>query len=159
MEKLPSFLLTLDLKKFKTRKCSLGDDPAHNLKKCPDYHEKAKDFRRDPRLYTAEMCSLVAKKKPCPQGDECRYCHNRVEEFYHPDKYKAKFCQSYLSKTSLCEYGEYCCFAHGDHDISIDLIDKFEVDTDFYSFHYKTVWCPYVDTNHDRDSCVFAHNW
>jgi hypothetical protein len=82
-----------------------------------------------------------------------------VEEFYHPDKYKAKFCQNYFSKTSLCEYGKYCCFAHGDHELRIDLIDKYEMDTLFYFFRYKTVWCPYVDTDHDRESCVFAHNW
>lgn len=26
-------------------------------------------------------------------------------------------------------------------------------------FHFKTVWCPYNETSHERDVCVFAHNW
>ena len=26
-------------------------------------------------------------------------------------------------------------------------------------FHFKTVWCPYSDTSHARDACVYAHNW
>jgi hypothetical protein len=89
----------------------------------------------------------------------CIYCHTRVEEFYHPDKYKAKFCQSYLSTTGLCDYAEYCSFAHNESEITIDLIGKLVQDTDFYYFHYKTVWCPFVDSSHDRETCVYAHNW
>jgi len=58
--------LTLDLNTFKTQKCSKTDDPTHNLKKCPDYHEKSKDKRRVPHLYTSELCSFIAKKKQCP---------------------------------------------------------------------------------------------
>ena len=110
-------------------------------------------------MYTSELCSFIAKKKHCPQGDNCIYCHTRVEEFYHPDKYKAKFCQSYLSTTGLCDYGEYCSFAHNEAELSIDLIGKFVHDTDFYYFHYKTVWCPFVDSQHMRETCVYAHNW
>jgi hypothetical protein len=33
------------------------------LKKCPDFHEKSKDRRRPPQLYTSELCSFIAKKK------------------------------------------------------------------------------------------------
>ena len=42
----------------------------------------------------------------CPNGDNCDKAHNRVEEFYHPDKYKAKFCSSYLEpiKNAECDY-------------------------------------------------------
>jgi len=113
-----------------------------------------------PHSYTSELCSFIAKKKQCPQGDACIYCHTRVEEFYHPDKYKAKFCQSHLSVTGLCDYGEYCSFAHNESEISIDLIGKFDMDVDFYYFHYKTVWCPFVDSSHMRDgTCPYAHNW
>jgi hypothetical protein len=89
----------------------------------------------------------------------CDKAHNRVEEFYHPDKYKAKFCSSYLNKTGECEYGEFCSFAHSDEELSIELIEKFEPDMDFYLFHFKTVWCPYKENDHERDVCVYAHNW
>ena len=30
---------------------------------------------------------------------------------------------------------------------------------DFYIYHFKTVWCPYKDDDHDRKNCVYAHNW
>lgn len=89
------------------------------------------------------MCEFILKKKQCPQGDSCTFAHNRTEEFYHPDKYKAKFCASYTNKTGQCEYGDFCTFAHSDHEISIDLIDRLDRDDDFYLFHFKTVWCPY----------------
>jgi len=128
------------------------------LKRCPDFHEKLKDRRRPPTQYTSELCSYIAKKKQCPQGEACIYCHTRVEEFYHPDKYKAKYCQSFF-QNGECEYGEYCSFAHSELEVSVDLIEKFERDTDFYRFHYKTVWCPYPDASHDKDNCVYAHNW
>lgn len=26
-------------------------------------------------------------------------------------------------------------------------------------FHFKTVWCPYADPNHQKENCVYAHNW
>lgn len=85
--------------------------------------------------------------------------HNTVEEFYHPDKYKAKFCETYFEPDLECEYGDHCAFAHTDAEISIELIDRFDRDTDFYLFHFKTVWCPYNEDSHQREACVFAHNW
>ena len=92
----------LDLNTFKTILCQ-NSDPNHNLKKCANYHEKTKDRRRPPGNYKSELCSYVAKKKQCTQGDACIYCHTRVEEFYHPDKYRAKFCQAEMA--NKCEYG------------------------------------------------------
>jgi len=47
-----------------------------------------------------------------------------------------------------CEYGEYCSFAHSESEATIDLIGKYEYDVDFYYFHFKTVWCPYPEANH-----------
>jgi len=42
-------------------------------------------------MYTSEICPYVAvgRGQDCPMGDQCFRAHNRVEEFYHPDKYKA----------------------------------------------------------------------
>jgi hypothetical protein len=105
------------------------------------------------------MCPHIVKGKECTKGDRCQKAHNRVEEFYHPDKYKAKFCASYIDGSGDCEYGEYCSFAHSESEISVELIDRFELDSDFYMFHFKTVWCPNSDTTHARDACVYAHNW
>jgi hypothetical protein len=103
-------------------------------------------------MYTSEICPYVAvgRGQDCPMGDQCFRAHNRVEEFYHPEKYKVKFCSSYPGKLDSCEYGE----------LTVDLLHLMEPkDTDFYMFHFKTIWCPYSDTNHPRDSCVYAHNW
>ena len=101
----------------------------------------------------------MTRNSHCQQGDTCIKAHNRVEEFYHPDKYKAKFCASYIDGTNECEYGDFCCFAHSDEEISVELIEYFERDMDFYIFHFKTVWCPYSEKQHKRDACVYAHNW
>lgn len=98
----------------------------------------------------------------CANGDACDRAHNRVEEFYHPDKYKAKFCSSYLNPhkhNSECEYQEFCSFAHTEEELSVELIEKYDIDMDFYLFHFKTVWCPYREDDHDRKVCVYAHNW
>ena len=97
-------------------------------------------------------------KKKCPEKENCRKAHNFVEEVYHPDKYKAKFCISYTNNTKSCEYGEFCAYAHNEEEISINLIHKLDKDDDFYIFHFKTVWCPYSERNHERDLCVYAHN-
>lgn len=100
-------------------------------------------------------------------GDACTYCHTRVEEFYHPDKYKAKFCASFNPSNPnpirpTCEYGEYCSFAHSESELTVDLLHNFTKDADFYMFHFKTVWCPFNDSNgvkHDKEKCVYAHHW
>lgn len=74
-----------------------------------------------------------------------------MEEFYHPEKYKVKFCQTYPDRVDLCDYGDMCAFAHSEDEVTVDLLDKFEKNADFYMFHFKTIWCPYSDTSHPRD--------
>jgi hypothetical protein len=147
----------LDLLTFKTRPCKMQSN--HMPKRCPFYHDFKKDRRRPPTTYSDEMCAYSLNGKECPMGDSCPNCHNRVEEFYHPSKYKTKFCSSYPHILENCEYGPYCCFAHSESDIKIDLICKFTKDSDFYLFHFKTVWCPFNENNHAREQCVYAHNW
>lgn len=72
-----------------------------------------------------------------------------------------KFCQTYPDRVSNCDYGDMCAFAHFEEEVTVDLLDsdKFVKNADFYMFHFKTVWCPYSDTQHARDACVYAHNW
>jgi hypothetical protein len=158
----------LDLFNFKIAACNL-DQNSHNLKKCPYYHDANKDRRRPLGRYQSEICTYVLRGERagafgpinCPNGDNCDRAHNRVEEFYHPDKYKAKFCATYLNPTAKnsCEYDEFCSFAHNEQEISVELIEKYNIDMDFYFFHFKTVWCPYREDDHDRKACVYAHNW
>jgi hypothetical protein len=153
-------VIFIDLNTFKSQPCKSSFQ--HNPKKCFYYHEAKKDRRRALGTYTSEICSVIANggsNFDCPLGDSCSKSHNRVEEFYHPEKYKVKFCSSYPYKVDTCDYGDMCAFAHSESEVTVDLLDKFEVDDDFYMFHFKTMWCPYSDTTHARDACVYAHNW
>lgn len=161
----------LDLNTFKTEKCT-NTNPDHCQKKCVYYHDFNKDRRRKLGIYQSEKCNRIKKGQDCPDGDACTKAHNRVEEFYHPDKYKAKFCSVYLDRPigqgdlvnryqleSMCEYGEYCSFAHGFEELSVELLEQYLPDYDFYLYHFKTVWCPYRENDHDAKLCVYAHNW
>ena len=85
--------------------------------------------------------------------------HNKVEELYHHDNYKQKFCSTYPNRLNECEYGEFCSFAHSENEIKTELLHNYVFDTDFYIFHYKTLWCPFNLTSHDKALCVYAHNW
>ena len=150
-------LCFLDLKLFKVRQCTAGSN--HNPKKCLNYHDSKRDRRRPIGGYSSEPCKNIGKGRECPFGDSCKRAHNRVEEFYHPEKYKVKFCSTYPHNTDSCEYGQFCSFVHQVEEMKIDLIDEMEKDEDFYMFHFKTVWCPYTEKKHARDEWVYAHNW
>ena len=39
------------------------------------------------------------------------------------------------------------------------MVEKYKIDADFYLYHFKTVWCPYREDDHDRKVCLYAHNW
>jgi len=147
----------LDLKTFKVKQCTAGSN--HNPKKCLNYHDYKRDRRRAIGSYSSETCIHTSKSGECQFGDSCVRSHNRVEEFYHPEKYKVKFCSTYPNDTESCEYGQFCSFAHHTDEITIDMIDDMDRDDDFYMFHFKTVWCPYTEKKHARDECVYAHNW
>ena len=92
-------MIFLDLTKFKTQPCPFAKPGAksqqHNPKRCFYYHDSKKDRRRPLGTYTSEMCSEITSQHSrfkCKKGDACTKAHNRVEEFYHPEKYKSKFC-------------------------------------------------------------------
>jgi hypothetical protein len=81
-------VLLLDLMKYKTEPCQ--NTSVHNMKSCFYYHDgKTNDRRRPLGTYTSSLCS---KSRSCPQGDSCPRSHNSAEDFYHPEKYKTKFC-------------------------------------------------------------------
>ena len=142
-----SSLLTLST--FKIFQCK-KEDP-HSHKQCPFFHND-KDKRRE-NVKEASMCS-----KPDSCNGCCFRCHNNVELLYHRDNYKAKFCSFYPNKLLNCEYGRYCSFAHSESEIRSELIHNYVYDEDFYMFHYKTVWCPFNLSNHNKAKCVYAHN-
>ena len=76
------------------------------------------------------MCEYSEKNLKCPKGDLCRNSHNSVEQLFREEKYKSKFCSFYPNNLESCDYGKFCCFAHSEDDIKIDLIHNFVHDTD-----------------------------
>ena len=143
----------LDLESFKTQPCV--NTYQHNFKTCTFYHN-FKDRRRTGGFYSSDLCKTPEE---CPLGDNCLFSHNYIEQMYQREKYKTKFCGYYPNNLKSCEYGVYCSFAHSENEIIIDLIHNYEFDEDFYMFHYKTIWCPYNLSLHDKALCVYAHNW
>lgn len=147
----------LDLSNFKTQPCMTKMQ--HNYKTCFFFHN-AKDRRRTGTFFSSELCEFGERNPElCPMGDFCPKSHNRLEQLYHAEKYKTKFCSHFPSYTQNCEYGVYCSFAHSESEILIDLIHNYDFDEDFFLFHYKTIWCPFNLTQHDKGLCVYAHNW
>lgn len=145
----------LDLPNFKSKPCPMPVQ--HNHKHCPYYHN-SKDRKRPGNFFSSEMCDH-ADTDDCRNGDNCNKAHNRVEQLYKLEKYKTKFCSHYPNNLHLCEYGLFCSFAHSEADINIELVHNYEYDHDFYMFHFKTAWCPFNLTQHDKALCVYAHNW
>lgn len=68
------------------------------------------------------MCQL----KNC-QNKNCLFVHNHMEQLYHPDNYKKKFCLSFINKKK-CIYKNFCAFAHNEEEIKINLINKLPKD-------------------------------
>ena len=84
----------LDLSVFKTQPCASKSQ--HNYKTCFFYHN-AKDRRRLGSFFSSELCEYAEKTNDmCSLGDFCTKSHNRLEQLYHPDKYKTKFCRIFL---------------------------------------------------------------
>lgn len=149
-------LQDFDLDNFKTMPCQSKGN--HNPKYCYYYHHE-KDRRRPTTYYnySSDTCPKIEKNQECPNGENCRYAHNKVEQLYHPDRYKRKFCTHHPHKLEKCDYGNFCSFAHHESEIKIELLHNLKQDTDFYIYKYKTVFCPYI-YEHDRSQCVYAHN-
>jgi len=145
----PSALL--HLADFKVLPCRLPNQ--HNHKHCPFYHS-----HKDKRRCTSYSPDLCATAEACSLGETCPKAHNRVEQLYHPEKYKTKFCTQYPEKLEGCDYGQFCSFAHSDSEIKVRLIHHNKRTAEFYLYQFKTIWCPFI-TTHDKALCVYAHNW
>lgn len=141
----------LDLTRFKVEKCQYSH--SHNIKCCMFYHSH-KDRRRVGVNYSNEMC----QRKNCKFGDKCKKSHNNVEKIYREDFYKRKFCKHYPKNIRKCEYSQFCCYAHSEEEIRIDLYHKLPHDYDFYIFYYKTQSCPFDNFSHAKHPCVYSHS-
>jgi hypothetical protein len=105
------------------------------------------------------MCNYIKLDQKCPDGDACLFAHSFVEEHYNYQKYKKQFCSHFPHSISECPYGDFCSYAHSEEEILATLIHNYAEDEDFYMFYYKTEFCPFNLTEHDKSKCVYAHNW
>lgn len=133
-------VVELNLELFKTQMCR--KEESHNHKHCMFYHNK-NDRRREGCYYSSQICKRVEKGMECPEGDDCIYSHNYVEQLYRPIKYRTKFCDKFPFRLNDCEYSVFCSFAHQVKEIKVPLIHLLNKDRDFYLFHFKTVFCPF----------------
>lgn len=144
----------IDLDTFKVFPCTLKE--LHNHKRCIFYHSP-NDRRRAGTFYSSERCSQFQKSGYCPQEDACPKCHNIIEQLYHSDKYKKRMCHDLVTQ-KYCEYGDYCCFAHSEPELKVELLHEMVKDINFYVWKFKTEWCPFIH-QHNKSICVYAHNW
>ncbi len=120
-----------------------------------DEWQKGKEHEREEE--ERQMMSEMSEKGGRKGG--CNKSRNLIEQLYHPDKYKKKFCSFYPDEMHKCEYKQFCSFAHSEQELRANLIHYYEMDADFFVFHYKTEWCPFNSSIHDKSKCVYAHNW
>lgn len=142
---------------FKVHRCPI--EKQHNFKRCIYFHNEL-DRRRDPTkyFYGSEFCGPKRATDFCELGDACRFAHTKVEQAYHQDKYRNKFCNHYPDALSNCPYGKYCSYAHSEEEIRADMLENYKKDADFFLFQFKTRFCPYSKCE-DRSKCIYAHNW
>lgn len=81
-----------------------------------------------------------------------------VEHFYHPKKYKTKFCATLgKDQKGKCSYSDFCSFAHSEDELKIKILHRMEKTPEFFKYTYKTVYCPF-NHPHDKSTCEYAHN-
>ena len=101
----------MHLEGFKTTLCLKKGH--HDKKTCPYYHNEI-DRRRPITQrcdYCPELCAHI-QRNYCSCDQNCAFSKNKVEQLYHPDRYKKKFCENFPYKIQRCEYGDLCSFAH-----------------------------------------------
>ena len=145
--------LHLDLSNFKTVPCSLNTP--HEIKRCFFSHFPSETRRSLNDVFYSKI--LCPKKGVCPDSN-CKYAHNFIEQIYHVDNYKRKYCKDFI-EAGRCKYAEFCALAHSDYELKITPLHLLPITKDFLLFYFKTEFCPFSKINHDRFTCVYAHNW
>lgn len=113
----------------------------HQPRVCIYYHSEGDQRRPNFNTYNHVLCN---NPKHC--SPDCSFSHNKIEQLYHPSRYKSKFCQTYQNKGSKgengkflqCNYRDFCSFAHVQQEITIQLIHLEDATPDFFMYLYKT---------------------
>ena len=143
----------IDMSNFKTDPCPILSK--HNIKKCIYYHFQS-EKRRD--LKKIKYSKMICKNLSNCYSNYCKYSHNTMEQLYHPENYKKKYCKSFYENKN-CKFGEFCALAHSEEELEIILLHKMEKNQNFFLFYFKSEFCPFSKINHDKFKCDYAHNW
>lgn len=148
--KNPLFL-SLILDQFKSSPCD--SQMACSQSNCTGWHS-SKDLRRPFR-------QVRYSKHDCPDSCEktnCKFSNTIIEQKYHPDNYKKRYCRDFIVK-GVCLYGRLCSMAHSDLEMKIRPLHLLPFDRTFAYYYFKSEFCPFIKTKHERFTCVYAHNW
>lgn len=145
--------LHLDLSTFKTESCTISTP--HEIKRCFYSHFPSETRRSLNAVFYSKI--LCSQKNSC-NNSQCKYAHNYIEQIYHVDNYKRKYCKDFI-ESGRCKYAEFCALAHSDYELKINPLHLLPISKDFLLFFFKTEFCPFSKINHDRFTCVYAHNW
>ena len=145
----------LNITEFKVHPCKRKD--SHEKKLCPYYHSDV-DRRRSLNQYNycPELCPKI-ERSFCNCDNSCPFAKNKVEQLYHPERHKKKFCSHYPERINKCEYENFCSFAHNEIEIKTEKLYSEKATDDFNMYKLKTIFCPFRQ-DHERSSCPFAHN-
>ncbi|CAF1025242.1 unnamed protein product [Adineta ricciae] len=111
------------LANYKTEPCKRPPRLCRQGYACPQYHNP-RDRRRNPSIfkYKSTPCPHVKQSDEwidptiCEAGDNCKYCHTRTEQQFHPEIYKSTKCND-VSVTIYCPRGPFCAFAHIEQEL------------------------------------------
>lgn len=145
----------LNLAEFKTSPCKRKEN--HDKKLCVYFHSEV-DRRRslNQHNYCPELCPKITKSF-CSCDDNCPFAKNKVEQLYHPERYKKKFCSHYPERINQCDYENFCSFAHNETEIKTEKLYLEKSTDEFNIYKLKTVFCPFRQ-EHERSTCPYAHN-
>lgn len=150
MSWIDPLFMSLRLECFKEKACTGGCAG----KKCTGFHSWHDSRRPWNEIgYSKYLC----EDTKC-RDQKCCFSHNVIEEKYHPDNYKKKYCQEWVEKGG-CKFGEVCALAHSDLELKIKPLHLMKIDLEFLLFRFKSEFCPFGKLPHDRFICVYAHNW
>ncbi|CAF0743299.1 unnamed protein product [Adineta steineri] len=111
------------LSNYKTELCKRPPRLCRQGYACPQNHNP-RDRRRNPSIYKYKStpCPHVKQSDEwidptvCEAGDNCKYCHTRTEQQFHPEIYKSTKCND-VSVTGYCPRGPFCAFAHIEQEL------------------------------------------
>ena len=144
---------TMDISTYKTLPCK--NLKIHKKRECPNYHSES-EKRRNPKefFYNKIICNNYQN---C-NNKNCQFSHSIIEQLYHPENYKKKFCKSYFLGNP-CNFGVNCALAHSENELEIRILHHLEINDYFLLYLFKSEFCPFNKFCPDKFKCVYAHNW